>query len=238
MNERSNLISKLKSDFKARTAYIQAKVGTLVPSQIRALRLKSEMPRQPDLACAAEMHQSRISMLETPGANPTLNTLSSIAAALKVGLVVKFVPFSEMLDWENKFSQDRFKVTKIDEDQTFLNPVTVPTTAQSLAPVDATAVANAASWSAGMTAFYRPTQPVSPPTCDLLTVRSQAGQNMDTSLITSQLAQDMLEPANLWPKGVTFYWDDPTRPKPEHKWSQWAAQWDAETVAQPQYGQN
>jgi transcriptional regulator with XRE-family HTH domain len=122
VNERSNLISKLKSDFKARAAYIQAKVGTLVPSQIRALRLKSEMPRQPDLAHAAHMHQSRISMLETPGANPTISTLSSIAAALKVGLKIEFVSFTEMLDWENGFSQDRFKVTKIDNDLRFLNP--------------------------------------------------------------------------------------------------------------------
>jgi len=122
MNDRSNLISKLKSNFKARTAYVQAKVATLVPSQIRALRLKSEMPRQSDLAHAAEMHQSRISMFETPGANPTLSTLSSIAAALNVGLKVEFVPFSEMLAWENSFSQDQFDVVKLDEDYAFLNP--------------------------------------------------------------------------------------------------------------------
>ena len=122
MGERSGLISRLTSDFKTRSAYIQAKVGTLVPSQIRALRLKSEMPRQSDLANAAEMHQSRISMFETPGANPTISTLSAIAAALKVGLKIEFVPFSEMLDWENGFSQDQFAVTKIDDDAFFLNP--------------------------------------------------------------------------------------------------------------------
>lgn len=131
MSERSNLISKLQSDFKTRVAYIQAKVGTLVPSQIRALRLKSEMPRQPDLACAAEMQQSRISMLETAGANPTLSTLSSIAAALKVGLVVKFVPFSEMLAWENGYSQDNFNVVRIDNDRPFLNPALPTATTQS-----------------------------------------------------------------------------------------------------------
>jgi len=61
-------------------------------------------------------------MFETPGANPTVETLSAIAAALRVGLKIEFVPFSEMLAWENGFSQDRFDVTKIDEDQAFLNP--------------------------------------------------------------------------------------------------------------------
>lgn len=101
---------------------MQAKVCTLVPSQIRALRLKSENPRQPDLAGAAEMHQSRISMLETPGANPTLATLSAIAAALHVGLKVEFVRMSEMLAWENGFSQDNFEVAPLDSDTDFLSP--------------------------------------------------------------------------------------------------------------------
>jgi transcriptional regulator with XRE-family HTH domain len=97
-------------------------VGTLVPSQIRALRLNSEMPRQSDLARAAGMQQSRISMVETPGANPTLSTLSNIAAALNVGLVVQFVPFSAMLAWENNFGQHEFDVTRLDNDIAFLNP--------------------------------------------------------------------------------------------------------------------
>jgi len=121
-SERSRLISKLLSDFGTRVAYIQSKVSTLVPSQIRALRLKSDMPRQKDLADAAELHQSRISMFETAGANPTVETLSVIAAALRVGLKIEFVPFSEMLEWENNFSQDQFNVIKLEKDERFLNP--------------------------------------------------------------------------------------------------------------------
>jgi transcriptional regulator with XRE-family HTH domain len=85
------------------------------------------MPRQADLAKAARLHQSRISMFETPGAaNMTIETLARLAAAFKVGLVVKFVPFSEMLAWENHFSQDSFNVVKIDVDQDFLNPILQP----------------------------------------------------------------------------------------------------------------
>lgn len=102
-------------DLGSRTSYIKAKIGVLVPSQIKALRLKSNMRSQADLAKEAGMHRSRISMLETPGcANMTLETLSRLAAAFRVGLVVKFVPLSEMLDWENRYSQDTFdKVTKV-----------------------------------------------------------------------------------------------------------------------------
>jgi transcriptional regulator with XRE-family HTH domain len=124
MNERSTLISKLKDDRMARAAYIKSKLGVLVPSQIRALRFKSNMPRQSDLAEAAAMQQSQISMFETPGAaNVTLATLARLAAAFKVGLVVKFVPFSEMLQWENAFAQDEFNVVRLDEDIVFHTPI-------------------------------------------------------------------------------------------------------------------
>jgi transcriptional regulator with XRE-family HTH domain len=121
MSERSKTISRLRGDFRARTSYIKAKLGILVPSKIKALRLRSNMPRQRDLAVAAKMHQSRISMFETPGvANLTLETLAKLAAAFKVGLIVDFVPFSEMLHWENHYSQDTFDVMRIDDDAEFV----------------------------------------------------------------------------------------------------------------------
>lgn len=122
MNERSKRISRLKSDRQSRESYIKSKLGVLVPSQIRALRLKSSTPHQKDLAKVAGSHQSRVSKIERPGeANMTLEKLSWIASVHKVGLIVKFVPFSEMLRWENEFSQDEFSVTPIDQDVAFLN---------------------------------------------------------------------------------------------------------------------
>lgn len=123
MSERSNLIHKLIESLDSRASYIKAKLGVLVPSQIRSLRLQSEMPRQSDLANAAKLHQSRISMFETPGAaNVTIETLSRLAATFRVGLKVEFVPFSEMVSWENGFSQDAFHVTPIEKDTEFLEP--------------------------------------------------------------------------------------------------------------------
>jgi|HubBroStandDraft_6_1064221.scaffolds.fasta_scaffold489362_1 transcriptional regulator with XRE-family HTH domain len=127
MRERSNRICRLLNNQNSRAAYIRAKLSVLVPSQIRALRMKSvnpPMPRQSDLARETGLHQSRISMFETPGAaNVTLETLANIAAGLKVGLIVKFVPFSEMLHWENSYAQDTFDVSpRLAEDEAFLNP--------------------------------------------------------------------------------------------------------------------
>jgi len=126
-NDRYQKISKLLNSQKSRAAYIQAKLSVLVPAQIRALRIKSRnpvMPFQRDLARESETQQSRISMFETPGmANMTLETLSKVAGGLRCGVIVKFVPFSEMLRWENSFSPEHFDVfPRLDHDYGFLNP--------------------------------------------------------------------------------------------------------------------
>lgn len=123
MSDRSERISRLKADRKARESYINSKISVLVPSQIKALRLKSQTPQQTALARAAGTQQSRLSNLEKPGeSNVTLETLAWIASIHKVGLIVKFVPFSEMLKWENSYSQDAFNVTRLESDEEFLNP--------------------------------------------------------------------------------------------------------------------
>jgi transcriptional regulator with XRE-family HTH domain len=127
MSDRLERIYRLLKSQKSRAAYIKGKLVVLVPAQIRSLRLKSTnppMPYQRDLAREAEVQQSRISMFETPGAaNITLDTLAKIAAGLRVGVIVKFVPFNEMLRWENSLSPDNFNVNpRLEEDQAFLNP--------------------------------------------------------------------------------------------------------------------
>ena len=123
MRERSSRISKLIADRESRIGYIRAKLAVLIPAQIRALRLRSGMPRQIDFARKADMQQSRISMFETPGsAKFTLETLARLAGTFGTGLLVKFVPFSEMLEWENGFSQDTFDVIRIEDDTDFTRP--------------------------------------------------------------------------------------------------------------------
>ena len=119
MNEKFELINKLGNKKNVRKAYVRAKISVNLPSQIRALRLKQKM-NQEDLAQEAEMKQPRISAMERPGATKfNLETLIRLAAAFKVGLIVKFAPFSEMLRWENEFSQDTFNVATIEEDFEF-----------------------------------------------------------------------------------------------------------------------
>lgn len=120
MNERLKLVSKLLEDRDYRAAYIKAKLDVLIPSQLRALRLR-QSKTQPVLADMAGMKQSRISAMETPGkVNFNVDTLVRMAATLKVGLAIEFVPFSEMLSRENEYSQDTFNATQLDDDAEFL----------------------------------------------------------------------------------------------------------------------
>jgi transcriptional regulator with XRE-family HTH domain len=122
MNDRSKLISRLLNEKDYRAAYIRAKLDVLVPSQLRALRLRQNKT-QPVLAEMAGMKQSRISAMETPGrVNFNLDTLVRMAASLNVGMQVKFVPFSEMLNWENEYSQESFNATQLGNDIDFLRP--------------------------------------------------------------------------------------------------------------------
>jgi transcriptional regulator with XRE-family HTH domain len=122
MSDRSKLIDRLIAERDFRAAYIRSKLDVLIPSQLRGLRRHEEVT-QPQLAELADMKQSRISAMETPGlVNYNQETLVRMAATFGVGLVVKFVSFSEMLAWENDFSQDTFQVPKVQDDIEFLHP--------------------------------------------------------------------------------------------------------------------
>lgn len=123
VNERSELISKLQGSRDSRASYIRGKINVLVPAQLRALRLRKGW-KQERFAQEAGMRQSRVSAMEKPGAvNFNIDTLVRSAATYGVGLVVQFVPFSEMLAWENGFSQDAFNPVAISDDSAFLTPI-------------------------------------------------------------------------------------------------------------------
>src|SRR5215469_16276528 len=125
---RSRTISKLINDRSSRQAYLRAKLSQFLPSQIRALRLRNEWT-QKELSEASGMRQPRVSAMEKPGgAAFTVDTLIKLAAAFKVGLVIRFVPHSEMFAWESNYSQDDFDPTPLPEDQAFLNPQPISNT--------------------------------------------------------------------------------------------------------------
>ncbi len=103
-------------DKEYRHGLVNAQIEVDLPLQIRALRKQLELT-QPELAEQAGMKQSRISAMEKPGgAHFTLETVRRLAKAFDVALVVRFAPFSELLDWSKHFSPDDFVVPTFEQE--------------------------------------------------------------------------------------------------------------------------
>ena len=93
-----------------RHGLVSAQIDIDLPLQIRALR-KQRGLTQPELAELTGMKQPRFPLMEKPGgAKFTLETLRRLAEAFDIALIVRFAPFSELLDWSEHFNPDSFAV--------------------------------------------------------------------------------------------------------------------------------
>lgn len=94
---RRQLIENLK-DKESRDFFVDQYITTTIPFQIRAIR-ESLGKTQTKLAQEIGTKQPVISQIENPDyGNFTLNTLKKLAAIFDVALIVKFAPFSELVD--------------------------------------------------------------------------------------------------------------------------------------------
>jgi transcriptional regulator with XRE-family HTH domain len=114
-NINSSLVSELRQ--KAyRAAYVISHIRIGIPFQIRSLRMQRGW-NQEEFAKQLGMSQPRISEMERPGARrPNIETLLRIAEALDVALQVRFVPFSELVEWSESFNPDAFSVPSFDDE--------------------------------------------------------------------------------------------------------------------------
>src|SRR5215216_6009608 len=111
----TELITKLQ-DKDYRDAFIASQINIELPFQVRALREERGLT-QGQLAEKAGMLQPRISAIETPGKGKlNLDTLLRLASAFDVGLIVRFAPFTEIVEWVKKFSPDTFSVKSFAQD--------------------------------------------------------------------------------------------------------------------------
>jgi DNA-binding Xre family transcriptional regulator len=79
-------------------AFVASQISIGLPFQIYALRIQREWTQQ-QLAEKTGMLQPRISAMERPGGSKlNLDTLRRSASAFDVALVVRFVPFSELVE--------------------------------------------------------------------------------------------------------------------------------------------
>lgn len=115
IRRREKLLELLK-DKEYRDAFVSEHIDTGIPFQIKALREEREWSQE-RLGSTAGMHQERISALEDPNYGKfTLRTLKKLASAFDVALMVVFVPFSKLLDWESNLSPEALRAANFEED--------------------------------------------------------------------------------------------------------------------------
>lgn len=99
-----------------RDSFIAAHISNTVASQIAAMR-EARGWTQTQLADEAGMKQSRISSLEDPNyENFEAGTLRRIASAFDVGLTIKFVPFSEIVQWSTELNAEKITPVRFEAD--------------------------------------------------------------------------------------------------------------------------
>jgi transcriptional regulator with XRE-family HTH domain len=99
LNSRLNLIQRLRRNRATRARFVESNISKALAFQIRSLREKEGWSQQ-SLADKIDSNQNAVYRAENPSyGKQTITTLKKIAAAFDVALVVRFVPFSELVDW-------------------------------------------------------------------------------------------------------------------------------------------
>ncbi|MBI4298924.1 MAG: helix-turn-helix transcriptional regulator [Chloroflexi bacterium] len=92
-------------------------IGTGLAFQIRLLREQNEWSQE-ELAQKITKRQETISQWENPDyGRYTLNTLKELATAFDVALIVKFAPFSELVDWTGTLTPQRLAPPSFDKER-------------------------------------------------------------------------------------------------------------------------
>lgn len=111
------IFARLARGKEHREAFVDSEIDIGLPFQIKAIRDAREWT-QKELAEKSGKHQSVISQLETPGyGSLTLSTLRKLAAAYDVGLMVRFVSFSELARRAAYLSTADMKIPSFSDDQ-------------------------------------------------------------------------------------------------------------------------
>lgn len=116
-NRKTKLIEKLQNK-EYRDSFVSSNIDVGVAFQIRALR-KQRNYTQKKIAKISGMKQERISALENPSNTPNISTLKKIANAFDVGLIVRFIPIGELLEWQINLSNESLNAPSFNEDHYF-----------------------------------------------------------------------------------------------------------------------
>ena len=108
MLDNKKQLNALLEDPNFRRAFLADYVQEMLASQIMVIREHRGLTQEQLGEAAEGMSQVQISRLENPDySGATLNSLKRVAQALDVGLIIRYVPFSEFLDWVVNQSAER-----------------------------------------------------------------------------------------------------------------------------------
>jgi transcriptional regulator with XRE-family HTH domain len=103
-------------DPEFRKQLIDEHINVGIAFQIRGLRDRQKL-RQEDLAKQLGVKQPLVSAWENPNyGNYSLNTLKDMAKAFDVGLLVRFVPFSTLVNWTLNVTHNVIAPPSFDEE--------------------------------------------------------------------------------------------------------------------------
>ncbi|MEQ9191200.1 MAG: helix-turn-helix transcriptional regulator [Alphaproteobacteria bacterium] len=115
-NFRARLQKRFR-DKEFRDSYVENHTRASVGYQIKAMREARSWSQEELGKQAGGKGQTAIARLENPDyGRPSLTTLLEVASAFDVGLLVRFVPFSELLNWSSKVSPEELNVLSYEDD--------------------------------------------------------------------------------------------------------------------------
>jgi transcriptional regulator with XRE-family HTH domain len=122
LNSRKGLIRRLRKGRPARIKFVESHLNKKLAFQIRSLR--GELSQE-QMEAKVGLKQQALSRLENPYyGKATLTTLKKLAAGCDVGLLVEFVPFSQLINRvsgtpyiEHGFSPETMNVPDFDEEE-------------------------------------------------------------------------------------------------------------------------
>lgn len=108
------------SNHEYRQQFVEEEINVGLALQIKAIRDKQELT-QTELAKKMGVRQPLISQWEDPDYEGkfTLSSLKDLAKVFDVALLVKFVPFSKLVEWTTNITKDSIAPPKYKEDNLF-----------------------------------------------------------------------------------------------------------------------
>lgn len=126
LTREQQLFSRLSRSKEHRELFVESEIDVGVPLQIRAMR-EHRGWTQKELADRSGKRQSVISQLEDTGYGKlTLTTLKTLASAFDVGLMVRFVAFSDLVRKAANLADDDLAVPDFENDSGF-DPIILDT---------------------------------------------------------------------------------------------------------------